>query len=886
MSEKTFVRLTIDDQEISVPAGSTVYEAATAAGIHIPTFCHHEKLVPVGACRQCLVEIEGMVNLQTSCTTPVREGMIVRAWTSPKAVEARRAQIEFLLTNHPLDCPVCDKGGECPLQDQALADGPGRSRYIEEKRHKLKRYPLSDLIVLDQERCVLCWRCIRFLDEWADDHELDLFGRGATTRLETFDSRSMRSKWQGNTIDLCPVGALTSRVFRFEARPWELTYGPSVCPLCSVGCNLTLHVKNNTLRRLTPRENMQVNDAWLCDVGRFGHAFVDHPDRLMTPLVRRGEQLEPATWAEALALIGERLRAVVNTSGAEAVAGISSTHATNEANYLFQRLMRSLIGTNNIDHLDRAPLGSEPLASLPALEQADVVLLLGFDPSTEAPLVELWLKKAVLRHQARVIVANPWLVEMGRYEGPWLGYRPGSGVTMLNGLAHAVLEAGGKGTGSRGFHVDEVRNALKGYHPAQVARLAGTSAQALAEAGKLLATARRPVILYGPQWLLQNRNRHQAREASTEGGLPALDAIANLSLLLAGAQVAFVPPDANTLGALDMGAVPRLLPGRQAMSSRDVRSRLASFWGSRLSPVSGLDLDMMFNAAGEGRLGAMWILGADPARNYPGAVQALAQIPFLIVQELFLTQTAAMADVVLPGASFAETDGTLTNMTGRVQKIEAHRLPPGSALPDWQIVVEVARHLADDKQRRAWDFATAGDVLDEIRRVVPAYQALDEEALEGEGWQPSASESRRRAWSRIEAMPTAAPGDDYPLILVIGHVLFDQGPLLRWSDAIEKSVPEPFVLVHPDDARKAGVVNGQVVRVESPHSVPGAEPIDRVAQVSDGVVPGVVWAPLNLGDELVIALFEKAGALPWVRIAAVDPVPAPGAGHPASGQQS
>ncbi|HSJ56645.1 MAG TPA: NADH-quinone oxidoreductase subunit NuoG, partial [Anaerolineae bacterium] len=773
MTEKSLVHLTIDDREISVPAGSTVYEAATAAGIHIPTFCHHEKLVPVGACRQCLVEIEGMVSLQTSCTTPVREGMIVRAWTSPKAVEARRAQIEFLLTNHPLDCPICDKGGECPLQDQAMADGPGRSRYVEEKRHKLKRYPLSDFIVLDQERCVLCWRCIRFLDEWADDHELDLFGRGATTRLETFNSRPIRSKWQGNTIDVCPVGALTSRVYRFEARPWELAYGPSVCPLCSVGCNLTLHVKNNTLRRVTPRENMQVNDTWLCDVGRFGHAFVDHPDRLMTPLVRRGEQLQPATWAEALALIRERLRAVVTTSGADAVAAVGSTHVTNEANYLLQRLMRGVVGTNNVDHLDRAPLGSEPLSSLPALEQADVVLLLGFDPSTEAPLVELWLKKAVLRHGARVIVANPWLVEMGRYEGPWLGYRPGTGVTMLNGLAHAVLEAGGKGIGGRGFNVDDVRSALTGYRPAEVARVAGTSAQALAEAASLLVAARRPIILYGPQWLLQNRNRHQAREASTEGGLPALDAIANLSLLLGGVQAAFVPSDANTLGALEMGAVPHLLPGRQSLSSRDVRSRLASFWGSRLSSASGLDFDGMLAAAREGRLGAMWIMGADPARNYPGAAQALAQVPFLVVQELFLTETAAMADVVLPGASFAETHGTLTNMTGRVQKLEARRLPPRDALPDWQILVEVARHLADDKQRRAWNFPDATEVLDEIRRVVPAYKDLDEESLEGEGWQPPAGESRRRAWSRIEAVPAAPPGQEYPFLLAPGHILFD-----------------------------------------------------------------------------------------------------------------
>ena len=294
------ISVTIDGQEIRCAEGCTIYDAASAAGIHIPTFCNHEKLVPVGACRMCLVEVEGARGLVTSCSTPARDGMIVRVHTSPEAVKARKANIEFLLTNHPLDCPVCDKGGECPLQDQALQDGPGQSRYVEEKRHKNKRYPLGELIVLDQERCVLCWRCIRFLDEWADDHELDLFDRGANTRLDTFPGRSLTSKWQGNTIDLCPVGALTSRAFRFEARVWELTNTPGICGLCSAGCNITMGVKNNQLRRITPRENPDVNDAWICDKGRFAHGFVGHPDRLQTPMIRRDGELCPATWEEAL----------------------------------------------------------------------------------------------------------------------------------------------------------------------------------------------------------------------------------------------------------------------------------------------------------------------------------------------------------------------------------------------------------------------------------------------------------------------------------------------------------------------------------------------------------------------------------------------------------
>jgi NADH-quinone oxidoreductase chain G len=873
MSENATVTLTIDDREITVPADWTVYQAATAAGIHIPTFCHHEKLVPVGACRQCLVEIEGVVSLQTSCTTPVRDGMVVRAWTSPQAVEARKAVIEFLLTNHPLDCPICDKGGECPLQDQALADGPGRSRYIEEKRHKLKRYPLSDFIVIDQERCVLCWRCIRFLEEWADDHELDLFGRGADTRLETFHARPMQSKWQGNTIDICPVGALTSRIFRFEARPWELDSEPSVCPLCAVGCNLELWVKNNRLCRVTPRENMAVNDAWLCDRGRFGHAFVDHPDRLQTPLVRRDNHLEPATWPEALERVARGLREAVAAGGPGAVAGIGSSHATNEASYLFQRLLRGVVGTNNVDHAGRVPLTADLLSSLPSLERADVVLLLGFDPSTEAPLVELWLKKAILRHRGRIVVANPWRIELSRYGGPFLGYRPPAGVALANGLARAVMQADAERGATRGVNVEDVLHWLDAYRPDQVERLAGTPAAALEEAGRLLARAERPLILYGPNWLAHAAGHvptGQISAGSARGGeraevVPSLAVVANLSLLLGDAGTVYIPRDANAAGALQMGVVPDLFPGRQPLDDRDARSRLASFWGGGLSADAGMDLAGMMDAIRTGTLGALWVMGADPARQEPGAAGLLRQVPFLVVQDLFLTETAAVADVVLPSASFAETDGTLTNMTGRVQALHAGRRPPGQAWPDWRILVAAARHMADQKQQRAWDFAGPGDVLREIARAVPGYDGIDWAALEDEGWQSpvaaaGARERRRRGFTRIE-VEGGGEDPDYPFRLATGPLFYDRGPHLKWSEILDAVVPAPFVMIHPADAQRAGAGDGDTVTLLSP-----AGRVERVLQVSDRVMPGVLFAPLEMGGAPLSTLAEEPGILPRVRI--------------------
>jgi NADH-quinone oxidoreductase chain G len=870
MTDRT-ISLTVDGQEVHCSDRCTIYEAASAAGIHIPTFCHHQKLVPVGACRMCLVEIEGVRGLQTSCTTPVRDGMVVKVHTSPVAVKARRANIEFLLTNHPLDCPVCDKGGECPLQNQALLDGPGQSRYVEPKRHKNKRYPLGELIVLDQERCVLCWRCIRFLDEWADDHELDLFGRGAETVLDTFPNRPLTSKWQGNTIDICPVGALTSRVFRFEARVWELANTSSVCPLCAVGCNTTLGVKNNELRRITPRENLQVNDAWICDRGRFAHGFVDHSDRLKTPLIRRDGELKPATWDEAFELISRRFQQILELHGPRAIAGLGSTRVTNEANYLFQRFMRSVVGTNNVDHLERMPSRATPLRSLAELEHRDVIVLLGCDPSGEVPLVELWIKKAVLRHGARVLVANPRRIELARYGGPWLGYRPGSEVALLNGLAGAMFEAGferqpARTTATRPTNLEEFRASLKDYSRQEVERLTGVLPSALQQAAQMLAGARNPILLYGSSLLRGTIPGDGSPGADPSG--QRLDAIANLALMLGDVEAGFLAGDNNTLGATEMGVVPDLYPGGAALDDNKMRSRLASFWGGKLSPVEGLDFDGMMLAGREGNLKAMWVMGTDPADDCPRAAEALGRVPFLVVQDLFVTDTASMAEVVLPAASFAETDGSFFNLTGRLQAVRAGMRPPGQARPDWWIINELARRMLDTKRQRCWDFSTATDVLGEIARVLPGYRGLDSTALGEAGWQrPLAQVATRRSFVRVEPGPTPVRSDltgvdpDYPLTLITGRLLYDRGTLLRRSTWIQNLVPEAFVLVHPSDAEKLGLADGDHVSVVSARGRLGL-----TVRVGDEVVPGVAFAPLNLSDAPLSVLAADHRTLPQVRI--------------------
>ncbi|RME59117.1 MAG: NADH dehydrogenase (quinone) subunit G, partial [Caldilineae bacterium] len=396
------ITLTIDDKQVTVPAGTLLVDAAAKVNIEIPIFCSHPKLDPVGCCRMCMVEVETPrgPRLMTACTTPVAPDMVVHTNTE-QVHSVQEANLAFILLNHPLDCPICDKGGECPLQDQTMRFGPGISQLVEPKRHKQKHYLISDAIVLDQERCVLCWRCIRYLEEWEDKPQLALFERGAETIIDIQDGQPVDAKTSGNIIDICPVGALTNRVARFAFRPWQIERTPSICTHCSVGCNLRMDSRTHTVRRMVGRENMQVNDQWLCDKGRFSYAWVNSEERLKAPLLRKNGELVPVQWSEALAFIAERLTTIKDEHGPEAIGAIGSPKLSNEANYALQRFFRGLVGTNNVDHRDGGDVAALP-TGLPALAdvmkpqygpdpKVDTIFLFGVDPSEELPILDLHL---------------------------------------------------------------------------------------------------------------------------------------------------------------------------------------------------------------------------------------------------------------------------------------------------------------------------------------------------------------------------------------------------------------------------------------------------------------------------------------------------------------
>jgi NADH-quinone oxidoreductase chain G len=838
------VTLTIDDREVTVPEGTTILEAAKSVGIEIPSLCYYEKLAPFGGCRICLVEIEKMRGLQTACTTVVRPEMVVRT-ASPEVLKTRKAMLEFLLTNHPLDCPVCDKGGECDLQDFAFKWGPTESRYIEEKRHKRKAYALSPLIVKDEERCVLCRRCVRYLEEWADDLQLDYFERGRLTRVDTFPGQTFDSVFSGNTIDICPVGALTSRVFRFRARAWELEKVPSICSYCGVGCNITLDVKTNKLCRISPRENPAVNDGWLCDKGRFAHQYMDSPERVTQPLVRKDGELKPASWDEALNLVSQRLGEIRQESGPHSVGGVGSATVTNEAAYLFQKFVRTVLGTNNVDHLGRLPDGARPLPAMTELQEADAILLCTADTLEEAPVVELFFRRAANLRKAKVIVANPRRTallrqfNLTRHGGPWLAYRPGTEVALLNGLAHVILA---EGLHKEGRRVTEFKEWLKDYPPGKVEKITAVPAETLQETARVLTEAQKTVLVYG------------ADTVHGPGGEACLAALNNLALLIGAHGPGCLVQEPNSWGVLDMGLAPHLYPGRQGLDDEQVRKKLGKRWKAELPSETGLGLDEMLKAALDGELEALYVMAANPVMDHPIGDEALEKLKFLVVQDLFLTETARLADVVLPAAGSAETDGTFTNIAGRVQRLHKAVRPPAEVKPHGQIIVDLARVMGQELGRYS-----PQTVMEEIARVAAPYEGLSYGTLGDDGIQ-IATEGETRRFAQANFQPPAADAD-YPLALVTGRLLYNRSPLLVQSEIMRQFVSEPFAEINPADAEALGIADQDAVTVSS-----ARDSLEIKARVSDDIRPGCVFVPLRLSEMPVVTLYDVGAAVTWVKV--------------------
>ncbi len=873
------VTITIDGKEYKVPTGISLTRAAEMVGIDIPIFCDHPRLDPVGACRQCLVEIETPrgLRLVTACTTTVTDGLVVH-YNSPRARAAREGTLEFILSNHPLDCPICDKGGECPLQDQALKHGPAESRFIEEKTHKNKRHPLSDLILLDQERCIVCWRCIRYLEEWEFKPQLGLYHRGGETVVDTHPSQTLTAKTSGNIVDICPVGALTNRVSRFQYRPWtwgppsrELHSVPSVCVHCSLGCNLRIDVRMNRVRRIKARENSAVNDMWICDKGRFAQGFFHSEERLQHPLIRENGEFRRATWDEALQRVVDGLYQWAQQQP-EAVGAIGSPKIGNEANYLLQKFFRLMVDTNNIDHRGGGDVLADPrgLPSVNDIHQADVIVLLGVDLAEEMPVFANFYKRAVRRNGAQSFVIHPRRTEDADF-GTYIPVLPGTEAMLLNVLMASMVQeekfaaqvrrlAGGKDFVS---WLEE----QKGH---MASALAGVGRQTIAALAHALANAKRPLVLYGTDVV---------RGYQAEATRAALD---NLELLLGKGRVAYVAPDANSVGARDMGVLPHRLPGHMDVEDEEVRERFRRYWGSEVPEEAGLTYTQMLQAAGQGALKALFVMGADPASEGAWAAEALKSLDFLVVQDVFMTRTALLADVILPASTYAESDGTFTNVERRVQRAPRVFRPQHESRPDWEILVALAqrwparkegesrRKARRGKRRRRspqmrWHYTSAQEVLNEITRVVPQYEGMTWEQLGNEGIQ-WASEGVAGPRKFVMVPPRFQPADAaYPFYLVAERFLFDHTFMLRTTEHMRGVLEPEVVHMHPHDVKKLGLLEGRMVQITSKYGT-----VSLPVAVDQRVLPGTVVLSYSLPGAPAETLMGPAGPGVQVRLSPVD----------------
>ncbi len=711
------VSFTLDGRPATGRKGEMLIAAAERAGTFIPRFCYHPRMKSVGVCRMCLVEVSGPrgATLQPSCYVEVQEGSEV-VTDSDKVKKAQDGVLEFLLINHPLDCPVCDKGGECPLQDQTLAYGPGESRFVEEKRHFEKPIPISELVLLDRERCIQCSRCTRFADEVAGEAQIDFIGRGEQLEVNTFPSLPFTSYFSGNTVQICPVGALTASPYRFTARPWDLDQVESTCTTCAVGCRVAVQSSANRVTRLLGIDADPVNHGWLCDKGRFAFETVNADDRLVEPLVRKDGALVATSWHEALAAVATGLTEASAHGGVESVAVIGGARLTNEGAYAWAKLAKGVVGTDSVDAQMGDGLPAEltlalPRATIDQMAAAHTVIVLSGDIREELPVLFLRLRSAIVDGTTKLVELSPQATSLTPYAAVSLRYVPGEATDLVRALVDPEAP---------------VPSTVDAATLSEARRLAGT--------GDVVVVAGRPSL--------------------AEDGALVGEAVQLLATSLSGTRFLPALRRGNVHGALDMGLAPGVLPGRVSLDAG--RAWFTRAWGA-VPATRGRDTAAILRAAagesaarpdsppGDGAPGesgageadggppvrALIVLGAEPSHDFPDrrlVERALAGTEFIVAVASSPGPLTERADVVLPAAEAHERPGTTTNIEGRVSRLGQKLVPPGQAWPDWMIASELAVHLGADL-----GLDSVGDVWDEVERVAPAYRGITRSLLDMPG---------------------------------------------------------------------------------------------------------------------------------------------------------
>ncbi len=787
------VTLVIDGREVRATEGEMLHDAAKRGDVEIPVFCYEPKLgEPVGACRMCLVEIEGIPKLQTSCSTPVRDGMVVHTRTD-QVKHAQSAVVEFLLVNHPLDCPVCDKGGECPLQDISMGWGPGKSRMTDPKRHFEKPIELSPLVAIDRERCILCYRCVRFSQEVAEDEQLQLLERGDRTFVGTFDDRPYVAPFHGNITDLCPVGALTSYTYRFRARPWDIEQAGSVCTLCPSQCNVSFTVRDERVKRVVARDNPDVDDGWLCDRGRYGFEMFDAPERVRAPRLRGGGE---ASWEEAIAKAAEALKA----GGAESAAIVGD--ASNEEAYLAQRILREALGSPHVDSRPSRGASAAAQARLDApqlgarvrdIDGADAILVLGADLLHASPILDLRVRKAIRRNGAKLAVATEAPTTLDGGAVAVARYAPGQVASFVVELVGAVADTASS--------LATRRSDDGGLPPEASTSSRAKRSEAVSTTADVLRGAERVVVIWGDR---------VGRE-----GDEAIQALLELSAALKlgaseGCGLLEVPSFANARGLREAGCIPNAGPGFSASpagkSTEEIREGLES-----------------------GGLKTVLLFGVDPLRDFPDTEawdRALTAADHVICFSTFETATTAKASVVFPLETHAEKDGTVTHPDGRLQRVRPSAPRPDNIRPNWGVLAELSLALGHDT-----GVSSQPSAFEALTQAVPFYNGITDSDIGGRGirWQDtearskapepggapevvSSKHSSEAPAERFEDTTSGAHPAPGNLALATYRDLW-AGPITELNPPLRFLAPRQRVELSVSDAERLGLSSGDHVRV-------------------------------------------------------------------------
>jgi NADH-quinone oxidoreductase subunit G len=777
------INLIIDGREVTATEGEMLHDAAKRGDVEIPVFCYEPKLgEPVGACRMCLVEIEGIPKLQTSCSTPVRDGMVVHTRTD-QVKHAQSAVVEFLLVNHPLDCPVCDKGGECPLQDISYGWGPGKSRFTDQKRHFEKPIELSPLVAIDRERCILCYRCVRFSQEVAEDEQLQLLERGDRTFVGTFDDRPYVSPFHGNITDLCPVGALTNYTYRFRARPWDVEQAGSVCTLCPSQCNVSFTVRDEQVKRVVSRDNAEVDDGWLCDRGRYGFEMFDAEERVRAPRLRGGIE---ASWEDAMA----KAAAALKHGGVQSAAIVGD--ASNEEGYLVQRIMREALGSPHIDSRPSRGPSRDALASLAQAEitasvrdidDADAIFVLGTDPLHSSPILDLRIRKAIRRNGAKLAVATEQPTALDGGAVAVARYAPNGATPFLTDLTAAL---GADGTQNGDMDRPESRR------PREVA--------------EVLRGAESVVVIWGDRIGREG-------DGATAALLDLTDAL-NLASS-DGSGLLEVPELTNARGLREAGCLPDAGPG--------LANSVLTINNTANTEAVGKSTEEIRTALESGELKTLLLFGVDPLRDFPDTEawkKALAAADHVVCFSTFETETTAAADVVFPLETHAEKDGTVSHPDGRLQRVRPSASRPGDIRPNWGVLAELSLALGHNT-----GISSQPSAFQALTEAVPFYTGITDADIGGRGirWQdtparanapepdeaPGAGSPKHSSEAPAERFGDPAPG---ALALATYRDLW-AGPITELNPPLRFLAPQQRVELSLSDADRLELKSGDEVTV-------------------------------------------------------------------------